>query len=89
MDTDTIAIIIPIIAIVSLFIVLPAMLFHYITVWRKQRTLEPDDERMLEDLWRSARAMERRIESLEAIIEGDDRGDSSRPQTRDPHDRRN
>ena len=30
---------IPIIAIVSLFIVLPGMIFHYITLWRKQKTL--------------------------------------------------
>lgn len=60
------------IVIVSiLFVGFPATLFHYITLWRKQKTLQPDDERMLEDLWRSARAMERRIESLEAIIEGE------------------
>ena len=41
---------IPIIAIVSLFILLPGMIFHYITLWRKQKTLMPDDERMMEDL---------------------------------------
>lgn len=62
-------ILIPIVAIVALFIVFPGMIFHYITLWRKQRSLQPDDERMLEDLWRSARAMERRIESLESIID--------------------
>lgn len=61
-----------VIAVLSiLFIGFPATLFHYITLWRKQKTLQPDDERMLEDLWRSARAMERRIESLEAIIDGE------------------
>jgi phage shock protein B len=54
-----------------IFIGFPATLFHYITLWRKQKTLQPDDERMLEDLWRSARAMERRIESLEAIMDGE------------------
>ena len=54
-----------------IFVAFPATLFHYITLWRKQRSLQPDDERMLEDLWRSARAMERRIESLEAIIDGE------------------
>ena len=60
-----------VLAIVGMvFIGFPATLFHYITLWRKQKTLQPDDERMLEDLWRSARAMERRIESLEAIIDG-------------------
>ena len=63
--------IIAIIAIVSLFIVLPGMIFHYVTLWRKQKTLMPDDERMMEDLWRSAKAMERRIETLEALIDSE------------------
>ncbi len=61
-------IIIPLIGVIAIFIILPAMLFHYITLWRRQRTLQPDDERMIEDLWRSAKAMERRIETLEALI---------------------
>ncbi len=69
---------IPLIAIIALFIVLPGMVFHYITLWRKQKTLMPDDERMLEDLWRSAKRMERRIEALEQIIEGE-RGDRAAP----------
>ncbi len=60
---------IPLVAIVSLFIVFPGMVFHYITLWRKQKTLEPDDERMLEDLWRSAKRMERRIETLERLVD--------------------
>ena len=44
-------------------------MFHYITQWRKQKTLMPDDERIMEDLWRSAKAMERRIETLERLLE--------------------
>lgn len=63
--------IVAIIIISIIFVAFPATLFHYITLWRKQRSLQPDDERMLEDLWRSARAMERRIESLESIIDGE------------------
>jgi len=63
--------VVAIIIISIIFVAFPATLFHYITLWRKQRSLQPDDERMLEDLWRSARAMERRIESLEAIIDGE------------------
>lgn len=55
--------------VLALFVILPGMILHYITMWRKQKTLQPDDERMLEDLWRSAKAMERRIESLEALLE--------------------
>lgn len=62
------AILIPIVAILSLFVILPAMVFHYITKWRNQKTLMPNDEQMLEDLWRSAKAMERRINTLERLI---------------------
>jgi len=61
--------IVAIVAVVSLFIVFPGMVFHYITLWRKQKSLQPDDERMLEDLWRSAKAMERRIETLERLTD--------------------
>lgn len=34
---------------------------------------------MLEDLWRSAKAMERRIESLEALLEKNEAGAPRRP----------
>ncbi len=55
--------------IAIIFIGAPATFFHYITMWRNQKTLRPGDERMLEDLWRSAKSMERRIETLEALID--------------------
>ncbi len=59
-----------VIAIIGIiFVAFPGLIFHYVTLWRQQKTLNPDDERMLEDLWRSARAMERRIESLESVTE--------------------
>lgn len=61
--------IVAIIGTVALFIVFPGMIFHYITLWRKQKTLMPDDERMLEDLWRSARSIERRIETIEELLD--------------------
>lgn len=82
MDPD---LILPIIAILSLFVILPGMVLHYITLWRRQRSLMPDDERMLEDLWRSAKRMERRIETLEALIDGDAAERRARP---DPQDTR-
>ena len=73
-----------------IFIGFPATIFHYITMWRKQKTLQPDDERMLEDLWGSARAMERRIESLESIIDGEGaRSDGPDPNLRDDVYRKN
>lgn len=64
---------------VALFIVLPGMILHYITLWRRQKTLQPDDERMLEDLWRSAKLMERRIETLEALLDKSEAEATRRP----------
>jgi phage shock protein B len=54
-----------------IFIGLPWIILHYISKNRSSRNLTEDDERMLEDLWRSARTMERRIETLERLLEPD------------------
>lgn len=65
-----------------IFVAAPAVFFHYITVWRNQKTLRPDDEKIMEDLWHAAKRMERRIEALEALIESEGR----RPAPREPLD---
>lgn len=76
---------ISIVGTLALFVVLPAMTFHYITKWRNQKTLMPNDEQMLEDLWRSAKAMERRIDTLERLISDvDEKSAQASPRTR-PH----
>jgi phage shock protein B len=59
------------VAIVSIFVVLPWMILHYISKNKSAGKFTEEDERMLEDLWRSARTMERRIETLERLIEPD------------------
>ncbi len=74
-------VLIPLIAILAIFVVLPGMIFHYVTLWRRQKTLMPDDERMMEDLWRSAKAMERRIETLERLLEAGE-AEAQRPPPR-------
>lgn len=66
---DNIAILIPFVAILSLFVFFPWIILHYITKWRSQRGLSQEDERMLEDLWRSARAISHRMETVERILE--------------------
>ena len=63
--------IIGMVAVLSIFVFLPWMFFHYITIWRGQKTLKPDDEKIMEDLWRSAKRMEARIETLEALIQSE------------------
>ncbi len=68
MDAD---LLIPLIAVLSIFVILPGMVFHYITIWRRQKTLMPDDEKMLEDLWHAAKRMERRIATLEQLVDAD------------------
>jgi phage shock protein B len=67
------------VAVVSIFVVLPWMILHYISKGRSAGRLTEDDERMLEDLWRSARTMERRIETLERLIEPDSQPSRPRP----------
>jgi phage shock protein B len=52
-----------------LLIGLPWLILHYIVAWRRAGSLKAEDEHMLEDLWKAARSMERRMEALEAILE--------------------
>ncbi len=70
------------VTIICLFVVLPWMILHYIAKARTSRNLTDEDERMLEDLWRSARTMERRIETLERLIEPDAAAPRARPSER-------
>lgn len=61
-----------IIGIVFIFLVLPLWLvLHYITRWRGSRGLSAEDEQMLADLWHSARRMEDRVKTLEAILDSE------------------
>lgn len=68
---------IPIGVVAILFLGLPALVFHYITIWREKGKLRPNDEKMLEDLWRLAKSMERRIEALETLLSKSDDKSSS------------
>ncbi len=79
MEASPFFLLIPMVAIISLFVILPWMILHYISKSRNARSLSEDDERMLEDLWRSARTMERRIETLERLIEPDSQPVRPRP----------
>ncbi|MBN8727693.1 MAG: envelope stress response membrane protein PspB [Xanthomonadales bacterium] len=60
---------IPIFAIFCIFIGLPWIIFHYGTRNRAAQGLSREDEKMLADLWQLANRMERRLESLETILD--------------------
>lgn len=59
---------IPLIAIVSLFIALPWLIFHYITKWKQAKTLTGDDEKLLDDLYDAARRLDDRLMTIERIM---------------------
>lgn len=42
---------------------------HYVTKWRLAKGLSSDEARTLEELWQTARRMEERVETLEAILD--------------------
>ncbi len=59
-----------IIAIIAiLFLAFPATIMHYVTEWRKTKSLSTDDERLVDDLWKTAQRLERRVEALETILD--------------------
>ncbi|PHS24023.1 MAG: envelope stress response membrane protein PspB [Robiginitomaculum sp.] len=66
---------ITVIAVVFIVLVItPAVVLSNLTKLKEQKSLSADDEHMLEDLWRSARRMEKRIKSLEAILDAETPG---------------
>lgn len=64
---------IPLVAIsLALGLVAPLAIFmHYFTRWRTSKSLSADDERLLDELWRMAQTMEKRIETMETILTRD------------------
>jgi phage shock protein B len=65
------AIAVPIVVLV-LFIGLPWLIFHYITKWKTAATLTGSDEKLLDDLYETARRLDDRLCSIERIMAADD-----------------
>lgn len=64
-----------VLGILALVIVVPLWIFlHYVTRWRESRGLSAEDERMLADLWQTARKMEERVRTLETILDAETPG---------------
>ena len=62
---------IPIIAILGIFVGLPWLILHYVTKWKSAQTLPIEDERLLDDLYEHARRLEDRMHTIERIITAD------------------
>ena len=61
-------VLIPAIAITTLFIGLPWLIFHYITKWKQAKTLTVGDEQLLDDLNDMARRLDDRLCTIERIM---------------------
>lgn len=58
-------------AVVSLFIVLPWIVLHYVTKWKTAATLTTGDEALLDELYRLARRLEDRMVTVERLVAND------------------
>jgi phage shock protein B len=59
-----------VLGILFLTVVAPVWIIaHYLTRWRTARTLSREDERVLGELWESAKRIEARMENLEKILD--------------------
>ena len=59
---------IPVLAIVTLFIGLPWLIFHYVTKWKSAATLTVGDEQLLDELHDMARRLDDRLCTIERIM---------------------
>jgi phage shock protein B len=59
---------VPFIAIVTLFIGLPWLVFHYITKWKTAATLTSGDEKLLDELHDEARRLDDLLCTIERIM---------------------
>lgn len=63
--------IVGIVALVSIFIGLPWVIFHYITKWKQAPTLTGEDEQLLDELHHMARRLDERLDTIERIVVAD------------------
>ncbi len=60
-----------IIAIVTIFIALPWMVFHYVTKWKTAGTITNDDEQLLDELYHLAKRLDDRMDTVERLVSAD------------------
>jgi phage shock protein B len=61
-------VLIPVLVVGILFLGLPWLVFHYITKWKTAATLTSGDEKLLDDLYETARRLDDRLCTIERIM---------------------
>ncbi len=68
---DGLEMLIPLTAILAIFVGLPWLVFHYITKWKQAKSLTLEDENLLDELHDLARKLDERMTSIERIHAAD------------------
>jgi phage shock protein B len=64
-------VIVPVLAIVSVVLGLPWIIFHYVSKWKTAATLTTEDENLLDELHELARRLDDRMMTLERIVQAE------------------
>ena len=64
-------VLIPVIAITSIFIGMPWVILHYITKWKQAPKITVEDENLLDEMFNLARRLEDRLNTVERIVAAD------------------
>jgi len=64
-------ILIPAIALLSIFVAFPWVVLHYITRWKTAATLTTGDEALLDELYQLARRLDERMDTVERLVAAD------------------
>ncbi|WP_375391485.1 envelope stress response membrane protein PspB [uncultured Sphingomonas sp.] len=64
-------VLVPLIAITTLFLGLPWLIFHYVTKWKQAPKITVEDEKLLDDMFLLARRLEERVQTVERIAAAD------------------
>lgn len=62
---------IPLTAILGIFVGMPWVILHYITRWKTAATLTSGDEALLEELYQLARRLDERMDTVERLVAAD------------------
>jgi phage shock protein B len=71
---------IPLIAILAIFVGMPWLFLHYMTKWKQAKTITIQDEDLLDELHDIARRLADRMETVERLIASDRADAAQRPQ---------
>ena len=64
-------VVVPLIAILAIFVGLPWVVLHYVTRWKTAATLTSGDEALLEELYQLARRLDERMDTVERLVAAD------------------